>query len=332
MIKKLSNIFGVSGFENDVRNFIKNELCEIDAQVSSDKMGNLFVKCIRNNDYPTVVLGAHMDEVGFIITDITSDGYLKFDVIGDINPSNLISKKVVIGNITGIIALKAIHLTTKEEREKPIKLSDLFIDIGAKSKEEAEEVVEIGDYCAFKSEATDFGTDSLKGKALKSRVGCGILIDILKNNSFPNINLICAFTVQNNVRARGVSVAVNEIGYPEYLIVIDGFSANSDADLSSGSGAALSYVPNDTEMSKRFFDSILCIANNNRISIQRKIADKNSDLYMYKSRRNDIASVGVGIPIKNINTPTEIIEKIDIKSCCDIIRAILLEVNNGKHL
>lgn len=332
MIKILSSMVGVSGFEDSVRNFIKNELRETKADISVDKMGNLFAKCIKNNDCPTIVLSAHMDEIGFIITDITDDGYLKFDEIGDIAPCNLISKRVKIGNVTGIIALKAIHLTTKEEREKPVKISDLFIDVGASSKEEAEEVTEIGDYCAFVSEPTDFGSNSLKGKALKSRAGCSILLDILKNNLYPNINLICVFTVQNNVQGRGAAVASNEINNADYLIVTDGFSANSNPELLSGQGAAISITANDTEKSKKLFDVICNIAKNNEIPIQCGFFSKKSDLDIYKARRNDIPSVAVGVPIKYINTPAEIVENADIKACYDIILGILSEVNNEKNL
>lgn len=332
MIKRLSSMVGVSGFEDSVRNFIKNELREIDADISVDKMGNLFVKCIKNNEYPTVVLSAHMDEVGFIITDITDDGYLKFDTIGDIKPCNLISKRVKIGENTGVIALKAIHLTTKEEREKPVKISDLFIDIGAKSKAEAEEVAEIGDYCAFGGEATDFGSNYLKGKALGSRVGCGILLDILKNKACLNINLICVFTVQNNVQGRGAAVASNVIDNAEYLIATDGFSANSDGNLVSGRGAVLSLTPDDTEKSKKLCDAIWNIAKNDAIPTQRGFFSKKSDLEIYKARRNDIPSVAIGVPVKYINTPTEIVENADIKACYDIILGILAEVNNGKNL
>ncbi|MBQ3573924.1 MAG: hypothetical protein IJA16_04940, partial [Clostridia bacterium] len=252
--------------------------------------------------------------------------------IGDINPCNLISKRVKIGAVTGIIALKAIHLTTKEEREKPVKISDLFIDIGAKSKAEAEEVAEIGDYCAFVGEATAFGTNSLKGKALKSRVGCGILMDILKNNTYQNINLICVFTVQNNVQSRGAAVASNGIDNAEYLIVTDGFSVNSDSNLASGKGASISVTPNDTEKSQKLFDTIGDIAKNNAIPIQRGFFSKKSDLDIYKSRRNDIPSVAIGVPVKYINTPAEIVENSDIKACHDIILGILAEVNNGKNL
>ena len=325
-------MFGVSGLEDSVINFIRNELREIEADISVDNMGNLFVKSIKNNDYPTIVLSAHMDEVGFIITDITDDGYLKFDKIGDINPSNLISKMVKIGDTTGIIALKAIHLSTKEEREKPIKISDLFIDIGAKSKEEAEEAIEIGDYCAFWGEATDFGSNSLKGKALSSRVGCGILIDILNNNSYSNINLICVFTVQKNIRGRGAEVASNGIDNAENLIVIDGFPANADTNLISGKGTAISLTTNDTEKSQKLINAICDIAKNNDIPIQRGFLAKKSDLDIYKARRNDIPSATIGIPVKYINTPTEIVENADVKACYNIILGILSEVNNGKNL
>ena len=204
------------------------------------------------------------------------------------------------------------------------KISDLFIDIGAKSKAEAEEVAEIGDYCAFGGEATGFGSNYLKGKALGSRVGCGILVDILKNNSYPNINLVCVFTVQKNVQSRGAAVASNGIDNADYLVVADGFSVNSDGNLVSGRGAVLSLTPDDTEKSKKLCGSICDIAKNDAIPIQRGFFSKKSDLEIYKARRNDIPSAIIGVPVKYINTPIEIVENADTKACYDIILGIFL--------
>ena len=130
------------------------------------------------------MLCAHMDEVGVIITRITDDGFLKFDFVGGVDRRVAIGKPVVIGEkkVPGVIGLKAIHLTTKEERKKAPKTESLYIDIGAKDRESAEKLVELGDYGAFVCQPEEFGDGLFKARAIDDRVGCAIMLKLLEED------------------------------------------------------------------------------------------------------------------------------------------------------
>lgn len=318
MIKKLSEAFGVSGYEKEVSDIIKAEISDYVTEIKEDSMGNIIASKFYGKEYSTVVLTANMDECGFIITDITENGYLKFNTIGKISAENLISKKVRVNNLIGIIALKAIHLTSKKEREVPVKCDDLFIDIGATSKAEAEEAVEIGDYAQFKSSFSDFGDNLIKGKALDSRTGCAILIDILKNENFNKINLICVFTVQKEISSRGALVAARSIGDVKKIITIDG------VDAECGKGAVIGV----TEDNKTFRE-IEDISKKYNIKYFTASALENTEVNAFSSQKFGVSCISLGIPCKYSKTPLTVMDKDDIKMVYDLICAVLTEENNA---
>ncbi len=324
MLKKLSEAFGVSGNEARIKELISAEIINSSTEITEDKMGNLIAKKIINNAYPTIVISAHMDEVGFIITDITDDGYLKFDTIGDIKPIDIISNRVKIGGVTGIISLKAIHLTTKEEREKPIKISDLFIDIGARDKQDAQKFVEVGDYCCFDTRFSDFGENSICGKALGPRVGCFLLTKLLNELECDKYNYICLFTVQKEVSSRGCITLYNTLKDTDCIITIDSISQDIDKNIIINKGAVLESVARDTNKSTALIGKLIDYLELKNIGYQRAITKK-GDLAAFKSVCADVPSFGIGIPTKYINTKTEIMEKNDIESAYNIICDILTE-------
>ena len=149
LLKRLSEAFGVSGAEDEVRDILRRELCDV-GKITTDSLGNLFIEKNAKLDRPKVMLCAHMDEVGLMIKHINSNGLLRFDTVGGIDHRILVSKTVVIGSnkIKGVIGAKAIHLQEPKERKSPVKSNNLYIDIGAKNKEDAEKV-SIGDYAVF---------------------------------------------------------------------------------------------------------------------------------------------------------------------------------------
>ena len=187
-----------------------------------------------------------MDEVGLICSRITDDGFIKFKCVGGIDTRVLVSKKVRIGRrlISGVIGAKAIHLQEKEEREQVPKVTDLYIDIGAKDKAEAEKHVSVGDYCVFDSEFVEFGSGFIKAKALDDRLGCACLMSLAEERFAFDLYLV--FTVQEEVGLRGARVAAERIR-PDAAIVLEGTTCSDvygtdekDYSTISGGGAALS--------------------------------------------------------------------------------------------
>ena len=192
LIRELSLAFGPSGCEDAVSALIESQIKGDCDSYTVDTVGNIIAVIHGRGIYydkknpRRILLSAHMDEVGFMITAITEEGYLKFSTVGGIDPRVLCGRHVLVGDrhkLHGVIASKAIHLQTPEERTKATPLSKMYIDIGAKDAEDAKKYVSVGDYATFDSDFVTFGKDNtrMKGKALDDRAGCAMLIEIMRN-------------------------------------------------------------------------------------------------------------------------------------------------------
>lgn len=329
MLKKLTESFGVSGYETEVRNIIMKELenCEVD--ISVDSMGNMLVFKLAEepSDAKTILLSAHMDEVGFIVTDITDDGYIKFSSIGGIDPRILISKRVCVDGRKGVIGLKPIHLTTKEERKKTPNQDELFVDIGAKTKAEAESVIEKGDYFGFDSKYVEFGSQ-IKAKALDDRLGCAIMIEMLKKDW--NVNLVCAFTVQEEVGLRGAKVAAKGIN-PDYAVVIEGTTCNDMTGIpenlrvtKSGCGAAISILDSASKADGELVELLISAAETRGIPWQFKASTTGgNDAGAIYLTDGGIKTASISVPCRYIHSPVCVMSKADYESCKKILEGFL---------
>ena len=183
LIKKLALAFGPSGCEGDVAEIIRGEIEGVTDEITLDRMGNLIARMrfgdVLAPDRKRVMVSAHMDEVGFMINEVKSNGYLGFGTVGGIDAGVLAGRRVTVrgesGDILGVIASKAIHHKDKDERKKPLKADKLYIDIGVKSKEEALSLVDVGDFAVYDSEFYEFGDGLVKSKALDDRMGCAAM-------------------------------------------------------------------------------------------------------------------------------------------------------------
>ena len=204
LLKHLSEAFGVSGRERQVREVILSEIRSSCDEIKVDNIGNIIAKKHGKNN-KNILIMASMDEPGFIISGYKEGGgaFLSFEPVGIIRPQSIVSESVVVGDkmIPGIISLKAVHLSTKEEREKLVCLKDLFIDIGADNKQAAESEVLIGDFAGFKSKYTELGEYGVSNKAIGQRACCAVLAALLKADY--DCSITCVFTVQKQVGLRG---------------------------------------------------------------------------------------------------------------------------------
>ena len=181
-LKALCALDGVSGDEDRVRDFIRRQAEPWAETVRTDALGNLIVyKRGRKPAGNKLLLCAHMDEVGLIVTRATEDGFLRFDFVGGVDRRVALGKPVVLGpeKIPGVIGMKAIHMLSAEERKKVPKTETLYLDIGAADKEEALSKVPLGTYGSFVGEPQELGDGLLKAKAVDHRVGCAILLELL---------------------------------------------------------------------------------------------------------------------------------------------------------
>ena len=233
ILKELCALNGVSGNEGAVRDYIAARVQPHAAEMTTDAMGNLLV-FVKGRRAPSkkVMLAAHMDEVGIIITGITEEGYLKFDFAGGVDRRVVIGKRVSVGDkaIPGVIALKAVHLLEDGERKKVPPTKSLHVDIGCRTREEAEKLVSLGDTGAFDGHIVEFGEGFLRAKAIDDRVGCAVMLALIEEG-LP-VDCRFAFTVQEEVGCRGAAAAAFRLR-PEICLVLEGTTA---ADLPSQTG------------------------------------------------------------------------------------------------
>lgn len=274
MLKELCLLNGTSGREENVRNYIIDKIkgkCEY----SVDALGSIIAfKKGRKLPSKKVLIAAHMDEVGFIITDITDDGYLCFAPVGGIDSSVVLGRHVDINGINGIIGAKAVHLLTDEEKKTEPSMSKLVIDIGATDKSQAEKYVNLGDCAYFSCDFCEFGNGFIKSKALDDRIGCMLMIELINSNL--EYDTYFAFNVQEEVGLRGSGCSAYSIK-PDIAIVLEATTAadidgvtGGDKCCVLGNGPVVSFMDGRTIYDKSIYDLAFKIAKENDIKIQTK--------------------------------------------------------------
>lgn len=336
MLSRLSKAFGPSGCEDEVRDIIKNEMINYCDEMYEDNIGNLIChkKGVLIND-KSVMLTAHMDEVGFIISYLTNDGYLKFQTVGGIDPNVLVSKKIIIGDnrVCGVIGTKPVH--QNKDGNINLKISDLYIDIGAKSREDALKYINLGDYACFDSDYVEFGDGFVKAKALDDRVGCLAMINVAKRN--PKADIYYVFAVQEEVGHRGAIIASKKIN-PAFAIVLEGTTCSDVPGTDEfgfsthiGCGAALSIRDSGAYSNIELTQEIMDVANKNNLKCQYKQTTMGgNDASAVQLSNNGIKVAAISVPCRYIHSQSNVAKLSDIKAMEDILYTIIeSKVNNN---
>ncbi len=336
MIKELSSLNGISGREDIVREYIISRLPE-KAEYSVDAMGNLivFVKG-KNSAKNKVMLAAHMDEVGMIVTFINSDGFIKFANVGGIETAVQLGRRVKVGEkeLTGVIGVTPIHLRRGDDEQKyPKKADELYIDVGAESDKDLEGLVSPGDKIVFDSETVEFGS-MLKGKALDDRAGCAVLLDMIISGV--EYDTYFAFTVQEEVGCRGAGCAAFAVE-PDYAIVVETTTA---ADISGvggekqvcklGSGAVVPFMDAGTVYSPELYKTANKLAVEKGFKIQTKtVVAGGNDARSIKTNRSGVKTLTVSFATRYLHSPSCVIHKDDIAEMKKAVTAIAEEFANA---
>ena len=311
---ELCRLSGVSGDEDRVREYIREKAAPYADSMRTDAMGNLIVfKKGAKSTGNKLLIAAHMDEVGLIVTRITDDGFLKFDFVGGVDRRVAIGKPVVVGenNIPGIIGLKAIHLVKREEMRKTPKTDALYIDIGAKNKEEALKLVQPGTYGCFVGEPEEFGNGLLKAKAIDDRVGCAIMLSLLRQELPMDVTF--AFTVQEEVGTRGAFGAAFSVT-PEIGLVLETTTAANLPDVephrqvcAPGKGPVISYMDGGTIYDRPLFEKLRDLAEENNIPWQTKeyIAGGN-DARTIQRTKTGVRVAAISAAVRYLHAPASV--------------------------
>ena len=335
-LKELTELSGVSGCEYEVRNYIKSKLSEMGCEYYVDKLGNIIAHN-KGRKNKTIMVAAHMDEVGLIVNHIDSDGFIKFSAVGGIDQRVLNSKVVLVGEkkIPGVIGSKAVHLMSADERGKSISIDKLYIDIGSDSKSETEKLVSIGDYITFKSDYVEFGDNMIKAKALDDRAGCSMILELL--NMKLDADFYGVFTVMEEVGLRGAETAAYQLE-PDLGIVLEGtvcadMPEVEDYDKSTivGKGAALSLMYGTTVYDIDVVRSVAKIAEDNNILYQytRSSSGGNDAGVIHKAKKG-AKVVAISVPCRYIHSAVNVASKIDLDNVLKLAKEVILENQKGE--
>ncbi len=330
MLERLSNEMGVSGDEGRIREIIRTEMEGFVSRIEVDSMGNLYgFKKGSSGKKKKIMLAAHMDEVGFMVTGFESSGEIKFHTIGGIDPRVLLAKKVLIGNekIPGVIGVKAVHLLKKEELGKPPKVEDLRIDAGFSSEKEVKEAIHIGDYVSFDTKFEDLN-GLYKGKAFDDRSGCVVLIELLKYDFPPDI--IFTFTVQEEVGLRGASIAGYKIS-PDVAIAVEGTAAGDfpvKKDLGEfpamGGGPVLTVMDRSIIVDRGILNHFIKTAEKNKIPYQLKRPNiGGTDAGRIHISKKGVRGFVIASPVRYIHSPVGLLKKQDFKDTIELLKKSL---------
>ena len=330
-LKELTEINAVSGNEGKIRGKLVNMITPYADSVTVDTMGNIIAhkKGTQKSD-KTIIVSAHMDEVGFIISDITDDGYLKFKSVGGIDPGILLAQRVVVGDneIKGVIGVKAVHLQSPSERKTVIKEKDMYIDIGASSGDEARSMVSKGDYAAFDSRYILLGRDMVKAKALDDRVGCAILTELIKE-SYPSDIYFC-FCVQEEVGLRGARVLAKRLD-ADIALILESTTCSDVPDTKGhqlvtklGDGPAVSVMDGGSYSDKELNELIFDTAKQNRIRYQlKKSAMGGNDAGAYQTGGTGCRTAVISLPCRYIHSPVSCAKLGDMDNMLKLAKAVL---------
>lgn len=332
LLKQLTEASGISGNEKEVRDLIISEIKDHVHTIKVDKIGNIIAYKKGKDTNKKLMITAHMDEVGLLIREIDTMGLLKFITVGGVDKRILVSKPVSIGkdNVLGVIGAKPIHLQKKEEWTRALSLDELYIDIGAKSKEEAEKIVSVGDYVTFSSDYIEFGEGLVKAKALDNRVGCALLIELIKE--IKDISFYAVFTVMEEIGLVGAGPAAYEVN-PDISLILEGTLCYDMPKLDThlvptylNQGPAISLIDRTTVYDHNLRKKIIKIAENNNIPFQyRKTSMGGNDSGKIHTSRDGSITATVSVPCRYIHSPASVMSKTDYNNTYTLLKAILSE-------
>lgn len=326
LLEKLCLADGISGDECEVRNLIINMIKD-HCEYRTDATGNLICfKKGKKSPRKKLMIAAHMDEVGFIVTSVREDGTLTFDTVGGIDPSAAAAQQVYIGKqrINGVIGSPAVHNLTESRRNEPQKISEMYIDIGASGRDEALRYVSVGDSVCFRSDFICMGENIIKSKAVDDRVGCAVLIEMILSDL--EYDTWFVFTVREEIGLRGAGAATFSVD-PDYAIVvesttaadIDGVSGNKKV-CCLGKGAVVSFMDRHTVYDKELYSIAFEEAEKAGIDCQTKtmIAGGN-DSGIIHTTAGGVRTVAVSVPCRYLHSPSCVADLNDIDSVLKLV-------------
>jgi len=339
VLEKLSNTNGVTGREGEVRDLMKSFLKPYVDEIREDKLGNLIALKKGKTDAPTVMLAAHMDEVGLMVKNIKKKGFLQFAKIGGIDDRVILAQKVIVhtdrGPLPGVIGSKPVHIQREEEKKKVIDSDKLFIDIGSRDKEEAEKMgVQVGDVVSFDTKFARIGNGVVLGKAFDDRVGCTVMVEILRRLKKVDSNVYAVGTIQEEVGLRGATIAAFQVA-SDIGIALDSTIAGDipgvaegEATAKMGDGPVLTVADAGLIVHPKVLRLFVDSAKENNIPYQLETGIRGAtDAARIALSREGVPSGVISVPARYIHSPAGIIDIDDVEKAVQLALAVIENVS-----
>ncbi len=331
LLKQLCTIDGTSGDEGAVREFVISQIKD-HCEYKTDNLGNIIAfKKGKNRSLKKILVDAHLDEVGLIITSIEKNGFLRFKTIGGIDTAALLLRRVLInGKTLGVIGCKPIHLMGGDERKKLPDADTLYIDIGAKNEDDARTLIREGD-CAVMCSDFNVCENKILSKALDDRVGCAVLIKLLQQ--YAEYDFYVTFSVQEEVGLRGARVAAYSLN-PDAAIVIDGTTAADIAEVAESRqvcrqarGAVVSFMDSATAYDREYYNAAI----NSGLPAQSKcaVAGGNNAGAIHLSREG-VRTLVLSVPCRYIHTAGSTADLRDINAVYDLTKYMIEKIASDR--
>lgn len=334
--EKLSSLIGVSGYEDDVSKFILNLIKEeqLADKAWIDQLGNVLAIVNGEKNEDRILFDAHIDEIGFMISHIDRDGFLRFAPIGGWDVRILLGQSVIIRSNTGklyngIIGSKPPHLTTASERKKLVEIKDMYIDIGMFSKEEVErEGIKMGTTGTLSCPFLDFPNNMVRGKAFDDRTGCNVLIQIMRLLKEKPVNdtILFNFAVQEEIGGRGAITGAFTLK-PTIAIAIENTTAADVPDIKDhvipafiGKGPAITIADISVICSPKVNERLIKNAELAKVPYQmKKPLYGGTDAGKIHISREGVPSSVVSVPCRYIHSPTSLLKLEDILHTIELL-------------
>lgn len=329
LLKEIIEASGISGYESEIAKIMNNEFRKTCDDVQIDNFGNVVAR--KGKGKKKIMLAAHMDEVGLMVKHITKEGFVYFIRIGVIDDRILPAQKVIIktknGDCFGVIGTKPPHLQRKEEKKKPLEYEDMFIDIGCKSKEEAEKRIEVGDIIVFEPNSGVLNGKLYYGKAIDDRIGCFALIRIMEKLKV-DAEVYAVATGQEEVGLKGARTSAFKIN-PDYALVIDTNAAGDtpqiterESSLKLGAGVAITIIEASGRgliVNEKMKTLLVDTAKENKIKYQIDVIEGGmTDGAIIYMNKEGVSTGVLSIPTRYIHSPTGVFNIDDVDAAVEL--------------
>ena len=331
ILKTLCDEYGISGNESTVASRIIGMIEDYADSYYVDNLGSViaFKKGART-PAKKILIDAHTDEVGMIVTGFAADGGLCFTTVGGVDARVILGRRVLVGEdrIPGVIGTKAIHMQSEEERKTAVPVDKLYIDIGCSSKEEAQALVDYGDEVCFPAGFGTFGNGYLKGKAIDDRFGCAVMVELIR------AELPCdcwfSFSVQEEVGCRGAAASAFAVA-PDYAIVLETTTAADLAGVSEpksvctlGKGAVVGFMDRGTVYPRDLYKLCHQLGAEKGIPVQTKtMVAGGNDARSIHQAAGGIKTIAVSAPSRYLHSPFCVVKESDLTAVRDLTRALI---------